>query len=49
MKGRNGDSILLDVDAVLQSIWSSDLSHLVFGSHFVDVCGRGVVGRGRRR
>jgi hypothetical protein len=29
---------------VLQSVWSTDLSHLVFGSHVVDVRGRGVVG-----
>jgi hypothetical protein len=33
---------------VLQSVWSSDLSHFVFGSHIVDVRGRGVVGRGGR-
>jgi hypothetical protein len=29
VEGRNGDAILLDVDAVLQSVWASDLSDLV--------------------
>lgn len=30
---RNWNSILLDIDTVLQSVWSSDLSDSVFGSH----------------
>lgn len=30
---RNWNAILFDVDTVLQSVWSSDLSDSVFGSH----------------
>ncbi len=35
MKGRDGDAILLDVDAVLQGVGSTDLADAVLGRHGV--------------
>ena len=33
VEGRDGDAILLDVDAVLQGVGSADLADAVVGSH----------------
>jgi len=33
VEGRDGHAILLDINAVLQGVWGSDLAGLVLGSH----------------
>lgn len=35
VEGRDGDAILLNVDAVLEGVGSRDLADAVLGSHFV--------------
>lgn len=45
VEGGDGDAILLDVDAVLQGVRSSDLSGLVLGSHVCVVVRSALGGR----
>jgi hypothetical protein len=46
---RDWDAILLDVDAMLQGIWGTDLSDLVLRGHVCDCCVWRVVDCSRRR